>query len=77
MKIESEKEIFFQKLNKSKTHKCEPNESFSEYLEKSIEKNLEEVKEKQESEEIKKTSVFAEKKIGKRRSDIFDTLIDI
>lgn len=75
MKIETEKEIFFQKLNKEKAHKCEPNESFSKYLEESIEKNIDEVKEKQEVEE--KTSVFAEKKIGKRRTDIFDTMIDL
>lgn len=77
MKIETEKEIFFQKLNKEKAHKCEPNESFSKYLEESIEKNIDEVKEKQEVEAEEKTSVFAEKKIGKRRTDIFDTLIDI
>ena len=75
MKIETEKEIFFEKLNKNKTNKCENyenenHESFNKHLEKSID-------ELKEIEEIKYTSVFAEKKVGKRRTDFFDTLIDI
>ncbi len=77
MKIESPKEVIFEKLNKDKAHNCETNESFSAYLEESMETQRDELKNKQESEEITRTSVFAEKKTGKRRTDIFDTLIDI
>lgn len=77
MKVETEKEILFERLNKNKIHNCENHKSFSEYLEKSIEKNKEELKLMEEIEEIKRTSIFAEKKTGKRRNDIFDTLIDI
>jgi len=77
MKVENKEEIFYEELKKNKTHNCVSSESFSEYLEKNIEKNKELTEEKIKSEQIKETSVFAEKKTGKRRSDIFDTLIDI
>ncbi|QKJ23538.1 hypothetical protein [Poseidonibacter lekithochrous] len=77
MKVENKTEIFYEELNKNRNHNCIEHESFSEYLEKSIEKNRDLNEEKIESESIKETSVFAEKKTGKRRTDIFDTLIDI
>ena len=77
MKVETKKEIFYEELNKNRNHNCIEHENFSEYLEKSIEKNRELEDERLESESIKETSVFAEKKTGKRRTDIFDTLIDI
>ena len=77
MKVEIEKEIFYEKLNKHKKHECSEAISFSEYLESTIKKDIEEIQKKQESDEIKRTSIFFEKKTGRRTSDIFDTLIDI
>lgn len=73
MKVEIKKEVFFKTLNKNKTHECIEDISFDEYLEKSIEK----IEEKEKSDDIKKTSIFLEKKIARRSSDIFDTLIDL
>jgi hypothetical protein len=77
MKIETQREIVYEKLNQNKNHKCDEHISFNEYLENTIKKDIEEFEEKQKSDEIKRTSVFAEKKTGRRTTDIFDTLIDI
>lgn len=73
MKVEIKKEILFETLNKNKTHECSEHISFDEYLQKNIEK----IEEKEKSDDIKKTSIYAEKKIARRRIDIFDTLIDL
>lgn len=77
MKVETQKEIVYEKLNQNRNHKCDEYISFSEYLEDSIKKDISQIEEKQKSDELKSTSVFAEKKTGRRTTDIFDTLIDI
>ena len=68
MKVENDKQIFFEKVDINRVDNCEEHKKFLEYLEKAIEKEVE---------EINKTSIFSEKKTGKKRTDIFDTLIDI
>ncbi len=77
MKVETQKENIYEKLNQNKIHKCNEHINFREYLEDSIKKNIEEIEEKQKSDEIKRISIFVEKKTGRRTTDIFDTLIDI
>lgn len=77
MKVEIEKEIFYEKLNKHKNHECTETITFNEYLNNNIKKDIEIIEEKQKSDEIKRVSIFAEKKTGRRTTDIFDTLIDI
>ncbi|PHR72085.1 MAG: hypothetical protein COA66_07735 [Arcobacter sp.] len=58
-------------------HTCKDNVDFSHYIEKAFEKQSIDFQLKSESENTEKTSIFHKKKIGKRQSDIFDTLIDI
>lgn len=76
MKIDNEKEFFYEVKHTRIEHDYEEQENFGEYLEKIMEKNDEKIALKEQSESIEKTSVFLEKKIGKRRTDIFDTLMD-
>ena len=66
MKIEIDKEIFFEKINMGEPTHHAPGESFAEVLAKEIEFT-----------EDKKTSVFMEIKKSKVQKDILDTLIDI
>ncbi len=75
MKVELKKEIIYEKVNN--THNCSNHVEFSDYLEKSIEKNRDDLSQKLESEKDSDVSIFAEKKTGKNRTDIFDTLIDV
>ena len=77
MKVEIEKEILYEKLNKNKPSECPEHISFKEYLENNILEELKELERKRESDELKSTSIFVEKKTGRRTTDIFDTLIDI
>ena len=66
MKVEINKEIFFENLKISPTEHCQEGESFSDILEKEIEFS-----------ETKKTSLFSEVKRNKFKNYILDTLIDI
>jgi len=79
MKVENNKELFFEKLNKDKIKMSESNkqENFACILEKRIKKEIEDYGIKVSNEEKERTSIFFEKKVGKNRTDIFDTLIDI
>ena len=73
MKVEIQKEILHNRFDKHKIHECIESSSFRVYLEN----NIEDLKQKRESDEIKETSVFLEKKTGRRTTDVFDTLIDL
>jgi len=75
MKVEMDKEILLKSTKEIKTHNCSEHGNFSEILEKEIINNIE--KSKLANTEVETTSIFAEKKVGKLRNDIFDTLIDI
>lgn len=75
MKVEMNKEIFFEKLKKDEKINCNDKDVFSVLLEKEIIKNIENTD--LANSEIKRTSIFFEKKIGKHIIDSIDTLIDI
>ena len=81
MKVDKSHDIYFEKSSKEKetkkTHDCKAHNEFADILEKIMEKDLEDEKIRLYYSEKKMTSLFFEKKVGKRRPDIFDTLIDI
>ncbi|WP_072682656.1 hypothetical protein [Arcobacter sp. LA11] len=72
MKIEIDKEILLhEKYIKSRTNHCKEDNRFLDLLEKEM-KSLD-----VEESNTNTTSIFAEKRTNKNKTDIFDTLINI
>ena len=66
MKIEPNKEIFFEKLKSKHNEECIPEESFSEVLEKEMKEPV-----------TNSSLVYIEKKRPHSTSDILDIMIDL
>ncbi len=81
MKVDKSQDIYCEKASKAKelkkAHDCKLHDSFAKMLEQLMEKDVQDEKLRLHYSEEKKTSLFFEKKVGKKRTDIFDTLIDI
>jgi len=66
MKIETNKEVFFEKLKNNDKYHCDNEESFSEVLEKEIKEPT-----------SQSSLVYIEKKRPNSSSDILDIIIDL
>jgi len=81
MKVDKSHDMYFAKSSKEKENKkandCRAHNDFDMMLKQIMKKDVEDEKVRLYYTNKRMTSLFFEKKVGKNRTDIFDTLIDI
>ena len=75
MKVVRSRDIITKNIKEVKMNTCKEEEYFSEILKQEIEENIE--YKNFQTKIIDITSIFLEKKVGRTKTELFDTLVDL